>query len=183
MRAGRWVTVNPDMGMPAGKPKTIAVPLQWLSPGRKLRIVTSLCVYWDEAFLRCGSRASGRPKSFPAYSADLHFRGFSESRIDPDRKQPDTFVYGRVSPLSFWNPTPGLYTRYGGVSPLLADIDDRLVIMGSGDELRLRFDAAVLPPLLQVGPAISCSRWTAGPRTAIPIPHSPPRWSRCHSTA
>src|SRR5262249_5718407 len=48
--AGRWVTVNGDMGMPAGKPKTIAVPVQFLAESRKLRIVTSLCVYWDEIF-------------------------------------------------------------------------------------------------------------------------------------
>jgi hypothetical protein len=33
------------------------------------------------------------------------------------------------------------------VQSLLDVIDDRLVIMGSGDELRLRFDAAALPAL------------------------------------
>ena len=46
-----------------------------------------------------------------------------------------------------WNPTPGKYTRYGLVAPLLNSLDDRMVIMGSGDELRLTFDAASLPPL------------------------------------
>ncbi len=51
--------------------------------------------------------------------------------------------------MSQWNPTPGLYTRYGDVRGLLAQTDDRLVIMGSGDELRLSFDAASLPPLPQ----------------------------------
>ncbi len=29
--AGEWLTVNEDMGMPAGKPKTIAVPLHFIS--------------------------------------------------------------------------------------------------------------------------------------------------------
>ena len=29
--AGDWKTVNADMGMPAGKPKTIAVPVEFLS--------------------------------------------------------------------------------------------------------------------------------------------------------
>jgi hypothetical protein len=33
------------------------------------------------------------------------------------------------------------------VRPLLAGVDDLLVIMGSGDEVRLSFDAAALPPL------------------------------------
>jgi hypothetical protein len=46
-----------------------------------------------------------------------------------------------------WNQTPGLYTRYGDVAELLRRIDDRLVIMGSGDELRLLFDSGALPPL------------------------------------
>jgi tetratricopeptide (TPR) repeat protein len=145
---GRWITVDEDMGMPAGKPKTIAVPLRFLSAGRKLRIVTSLCVYWDEIFL---SEGTGEPETrlreIELLSADLHFRGFSETRIHPERKQPDTFLYDRVSPRSFWNPTTGLYTRYGDVKPLLAEVDDRLVIMGSGDELRLQFAAGVLPPL------------------------------------
>jgi len=144
---GQWVTVNQDMGMPAGKPKTIAVPLHFLSGSRKLRIVTDLCVYWDEIFLSEGQPAfDGKTAPREPLTADLHFRGFSESKIDPERKQPDTFFYGRVSPVSFWNPTPGMYTRYGYVRELITDVDDRFVIMGSGDELRLEFDASAPPP-------------------------------------
>ena len=30
---------------------------------------------------------------------------------------------------------------------MLNEVDDRLVIMGSGDELRLKFDARILPPV------------------------------------
>ena len=149
--SGRWITVNgEDMGMPAGKPKTIAVPLHFLSSSRKLRIVTSLCVYWDEIFLsETAGPAEARQQQLPMLSADLHFRGFSESLIDPLRKQPDTFLYNHIETTSFWNPTPGFYTRYGDVGELTENIDDRLVIMGSGDELRLLFDAsqlATLPP-------------------------------------
>ena len=46
-----------------------------------------------------------------------------------------------------WNPTPGLYTRYGDVHALISHVDDRLVIMGAGDELKLKFDARSLPPI------------------------------------
>ena len=145
--AGQWVTVNEDMGMPAGKPKTIAVALRFPSASRKVRIVTSLCVYWDEIFLgEDPAPPRARRQDVPLVSARLHFRGFSETRIHPERKQPDTFFYDNVSPNSFWNPTPGLYTRYGDVQPLIGKIDDRLVIMGSGDEMLLRFDASALPP-------------------------------------
>jgi hypothetical protein len=146
--SGKWVTVNQDMGMPAGKPKTIAVPLHFISQSRKLRIVTSLCVYWDEIFLsETAAPAEARQQQLPLASADLHFRGFSQSVINPERKQPDTFLYKNVETTSFWNPTPGIYTRYGDVRELLTDVDDRLTIMGSGDELSLLFDASNLPPL------------------------------------
>ena len=40
-----------------------------------------------------------------------------------------------------------MYTRYGDVTELLSGIDDRMVIMGSGDEVQLEFDAKSLPPL------------------------------------
>src|SRR5437763_17217558 len=93
--AGQWRTVNADMGMPAGKPKTIAVPLDFISASRKLRIVTNLCVYWDEIFL---SEDAGEPtvmqRGMLLESADLHFRGFSESRIDSARKRAHTYSYG-----------------------------------------------------------------------------------------
>ncbi|HTA41277.1 MAG TPA: FG-GAP-like repeat-containing protein [Bryobacteraceae bacterium] len=146
--AGAWKTINPDMGMPAGKPKTIALPVEFLSQNRKIRIVTNLCVYWDEVFLSENTADSGlTPIPLPLDSADLHFRGFSASRIDPNRKQPDTFFYASVSPVSFWNPTPGLYTRYGRVESLLRNVDDMLVIMGSGDEVRLEFNSASLTPV------------------------------------
>jgi tetratricopeptide (TPR) repeat protein len=143
---GVWKTVNQDMGMPSGKPKTIVVPVEFLSASRKIRIVTNLCVYWDEIFLSEGaSEAQVKPTLVLLESADLHFRGFSETRIHPQRKQPDTFFYDHVSAASFWNPTPGLYTRYGQVSSLLHDVDDQLVIMGSGDEVTLQFPLAAHP--------------------------------------
>ncbi|MGH9657503.1 MAG: FG-GAP-like repeat-containing protein, partial [Bryobacteraceae bacterium] len=146
--AGQWRTVIEDMGLPAGKPKTIAVDLtgKFLSASRQVRIVTNLCVYWDEIFF---SEDTGPPPAslapIRAASAELQFRGFSRPVIHPARTQPETFDYSRRSPASMWNPTPGLYTRYGGVLPLLEAADDRLLIMGSGDELRLRFPAPPPP--------------------------------------
>jgi len=112
-----------------------------------VRIVTSLCVYWDEIFLSEGpSQAQVEPREVPLVSANLHFRGFSRTEIHPERKQPDTFFYDDVSSNSFWNPTAGLYTRYGEVRELLGDVDDRLVILGSGDEIRLQFSPLPPPP-------------------------------------
>jgi hypothetical protein len=138
------------MGMPAGKPKSIAVDLtgKFLSASREVRIVTNLCVYWDEIFL---SEETGQPTvkitGLPQASARLRFRGFSPSRIDPQRKQPEAFSYAEAMPVSLWNPTPGHYTRYGDVRELTGAVDDKLVVMGSGDELQLHFEAKSLSPL------------------------------------
>ncbi len=148
--AGEWRTVIEDMGLPAGKPKTIVVDLtgKFLAGSREVRIVTSLCIYWDEIFLAADA---GPPPvevaEVPAARAELRFRGFSRPVIHAERKQPESFDYQTWMPVSMWNPTPGLYTRYGDVRELLAAVDDRMAVMGSGDELRLRFDARALPPL------------------------------------
>jgi tetratricopeptide (TPR) repeat protein len=147
---GRWKTVIEDMGMPAGKTKTIAVDLtgKFLSSSREMRIVTNMCVYWDEIFL---SEDSSAPvavlQSVPATAADLHFRGFSKPVIEADRSQPESFLFGVSTPFTSWNPTPGMYTRYGDVRELLKTPDDMFVVMGSGDEIRLLFDAHALPAL------------------------------------
>ncbi|MDQ6698662.1 MAG: FG-GAP-like repeat-containing protein [Acidobacteriota bacterium] len=149
--AGQWRTVIEDMGIPAGKPKTIVVDLtgKFLSASREVRLVTNLCVYWDEIFLSENTRAPEvRLTALDPDSADLHFRGFSKPIVHPERRQPEAFDYARISDISMWNPTPGRYTRYGDVRPLISALDDRLVIMGSGDELRLQWNAGKLPVLV-----------------------------------
>jgi tetratricopeptide (TPR) repeat protein len=148
--AGKWKTVIEDMGMPSGKPKAMAVDLtgKFLSPSREVRIVTNLCVYWDEIYLFENSAPpAARLTEIPMAAADLHFRGFSRATIDPERKQPESFDYQATSSTSMWNPTPGNYTRYGEVQDLLRDLDDRMVILGSGDEIRMLFPSAGLPAL------------------------------------
>jgi len=146
--AGSWRTVVKDMGIPAGMPKTIVVDLsgKFLSTARAVRIVTNLCVYWDEIFLSEDTAPPPvRLTELEAGRADLRFHGFSRQIAHPERKQPERFLYAVVSPVAPWNPTPGLYTRYGEVAELLREPDDRYVIMASGDELRLRFRADALP--------------------------------------
>ncbi|HYP12298.1 MAG TPA: hypothetical protein VEQ63_00115, partial [Bryobacteraceae bacterium] len=136
------VTVIEDMGMPAGKPKTIVVDLsgKFLSASREVRIVTNLCVYWDEIFLSENTEAPQvNMRVAPLHSADLQFRGFSPVTVHPERKQPEFFSYASPRPASMWNPTPGMYTRYGDVRTLALDVDDKMIVMGSGDEIRLRF--------------------------------------------
>ncbi len=182
-----WQTVIKDMGIPAGKPKTIAVDMAglFLTDSREIRIVTNLCVYWDEIFLiENNDSPSTTLTEIKAGFADLRFRGFSKPTIDPQRKQPESFSYAQPLPSHAWNwdPTPGTYTRYGDVLPLINDDkpDDRLLIMGSGDELRLQFPTRNLPPLpagwrrdfllLVVGWAKDGDFNTAHSQTVEPLP-------------
>jgi len=146
--SGHWKTVVEDMGIPSGKPKTIAVDLtgKFLSNSREVRVVTNLCVYWDEIFLIDDARApQAKLTALSANAAELHFRGFSRAVIDPARRQPERFIYSDVRSTSNWNPTAGMYTRYGDVTPLLQGPDDRMVVMGSGDEVTIEYPAASLP--------------------------------------
>jgi len=181
--AGNWKTVVEDMGIPSGKPKTMAVDLsgKFLTASREVRIVTNLCVYWDEVFLvEDDAPPPVHLTAAPMLSADLHFRGFSKPTIDPQRKQPERFDYQTVMPASSWNPTAGMYTRYGAVDGLLKEADDRMVLMGSGDEVRLQFSARELPPLpggwkrdyllLVDGWAKDADANTAFSQTVLPLP-------------
>ena len=149
-QAGNWKTVVEDMGIPAGKPRSIVVDLsgKFLSGSREIRIVTNLCVYWDEIYLSEDSAPPAvRLTPIDAQSAELRLRGFSRAAVDFRREQPERFDYARWTPWANWNQTPGLYTRYGDVRELVREIDDRFVIMGAGDELRLLFPGKGLPPL------------------------------------
>lgn len=181
--AGNWKTVVQDMGTPSGRQKTMAVDLtgKFLSSSREVRIVTNLCLYWDEIYL---VEDSGPPPvkltTLPIQSADLHFRGFSRAVVPANRKESETFDYNAVSATTMWNSTPGNYTRYGDVKTLLEDVDDRMAIIGSGDEIQMRFSPSALPPLapgwkrdfilLVDGWAKDADANTAFSQTVLPLP-------------
>jgi len=55
--------------------------------------------------------------------------------------------YDRVATTNqFWRDLVGYYTRFGDIRELLAEVDDRIVIMNAGDEIALRFKAPAPPP-------------------------------------
>ncbi len=148
--SGEWVTAVADAGVPGGTLRTIAIDLGGKFPGtsRRVRLVTNMCVYWDAVYIGLGtSELETRLTRLAPGRAQLRFRGFSRNYVAEGRGQPERFDYQQVSATSNWNPTPGLYTRFGDVRKLLDREDDRYVIMGAGDEIELRFPAAGLPAL------------------------------------
>jgi Tfp pilus assembly protein PilF len=145
--AGRWQTVVPEVGVPVGRPQTVVVDLsdRFLSASRRVRIVTSMRIYWDAARVAVRDDTVGPvlTRLAPA-EATLRWRGFSAIA---SREEPLTFDYDRVTPDSPWKQMPGRYTREGDVRELVRDVDDRFVVSRPGDELALAFDEASLPPL------------------------------------
>jgi Tfp pilus assembly protein PilF len=146
---GSWVTAQSNLGFPAGRKKTVLFNLtDVFRPGtpRRVRIRTNLEIYWD-----CIEWAQGMPDAplkttrlEPNY-ADLHYRGYS-SISRPDSGAPEVPDYNNlVSTKQRWRDLIGYYTRYGDVRELLAEIDDRYVIVNSGDEMSLRFQEQPAP--------------------------------------
>jgi len=146
---GEWTTVVRDMGLPSGTNRTMRVDLTGKFPTRDhhVRIVTSLCVYWDQIFFSIGDAPVKGSAELPLVSADLHYRGFSKPVTDPHNVRPDYFEYSSLLADAPWNPRMGNYTRYGPVEKLLDAADDLQVVMSSGDEITVRFSGRGLPQL------------------------------------
>jgi tetratricopeptide (TPR) repeat protein len=146
---GVWQTIIADMGIPVGRPQTVAVDLtgKFLSPSREVRIVTNMRIYWDQILVdTSGGNFPAQLTRLNPMLADLHWRGFS-AEITPDGRQPYLYDYEKVSALSPWKTFAGRYTREGDVRELVSKTDDIFVISMPGDELVLSFDATRLPKL------------------------------------
>jgi tetratricopeptide (TPR) repeat protein len=150
-QAGRWTVVEPDLGFPAGKNKTILIDLSRVT-GKgvtrvpRLRLRTNLEVYWD--WLAVAERvdeSSIETVRLQPDRADLGYRGFSETD-HANRFAPEVPIYDRIANVTGrWRDLVGYYTRFGDVRELLDRVDDRYVIMNAGDELRLQFPAPPPP--------------------------------------
>jgi tetratricopeptide (TPR) repeat protein len=147
---GNWVARSPDLGFPAGKLKTVVLPLDGLWPeggARKLRLRATAMVYWDQLAVAEVLEQDGtlRIQRLPPQQADLRYRGISRiERADAD--SPEIPSYSELETTrQKWNDLVGFYTRFGDVRELLGSVDDRMVILNAGDEVRLQF-AAPAPP-------------------------------------
>jgi hypothetical protein len=138
-----------DVGLPAGKNKTVVVDLSGKlnAADPRVRITTTMEIYWDHIFYTSGpQKVPLRAHTLAPVWTDLHYRGFS-AVVQADRTQPHWFDYDRVDRAPHWRDQGGFFTRGGGVTPLLRAIDDEYVIMNAGDELLIQFDGRRLPPL------------------------------------
>ena len=150
MTTERWETIEPHAGYPAGLPRLMTIDLtgKLSGPHCVIRIKTNMECYYDQAFVAVrdrGAEASLRVATLPVARAGLGHRGYTRE-ISPDGGQPLIYDYDYVDPAPLAG-FPGKLTRHGDVAGLLADDDDQLCLVGPGDEVRLEFAAANLPPL------------------------------------
>jgi hypothetical protein len=128
------------VGIPVGRPQTVLVEMagRWRGDRRRVRLVTNMRIYWDEARVARVARVSLATRRLPLLRADLAERGFS-AEVSPDGKEPFGYDYTRVGARAPWKVFPGRYTRPGDVRELLDGTDDAFVLSRPGDEVALAF--------------------------------------------
>lgn len=148
---GGWVTAQDNLGFPAGRKKTILFNLtNVFRPGtpRRVRLRTNLEIYWDAIHWSQGAPETPlKEVTLDPTVADLHYRGYSVMHMPVGAGAPEVPDYNVIEGTKQrWRDLIGYYTRYGDVRELLKTIDDRYVIVNSGDELSLRFTEQPPPP-------------------------------------
>lgn len=145
---GRWRPLDVTIGLPVGRPQTIAVDLTGqLRPGEHVvRLATNMRIYWDQ--IAVGEATAARPltDTLDASTAVLRERGFS-AEVRSDRRRPTLYDYDQVTLTSPWKAMAGHFTRPGDVRALVTATDDQFVIARPGDEVALQFPATSLAPL------------------------------------
>jgi hypothetical protein len=146
---GKWVRVVEDMGFPAGLERTMIADLTGKLPGgtRRIRIVNNLKIYWDAIRIDQTPEVQDvRVAQVPLAKAALDYLGYPrEIRLKP--ASDTVYSYSQRSMTGPYAHAAGNYTRYGDVYDLLRASDDRFVVFGSGEGLKLDFDPKPLPAL------------------------------------
>jgi Flp pilus assembly protein TadD len=146
---GKWVRVVEDMGFPAGLERTMVADLTGKLPKgtRRIRIVNNLKIYWDAIRIdQTPDAADVRVAHVPLAKAALDFVGYPrEIRLKP--ASDTAYLYSQRSMTGPYARAAGNYTRYGDVFDLVNGSDDRFVVFGSGEGLKLDFDPRRLPAL------------------------------------
>ena len=180
---GGWTTARSNLGFPAGRKKTVLFDLKdiWQpNTPRRVRIRTNLEIYWDHIEWAQGlPDAPVKMVTLTPSTVDLHYRGYSVIS-KPDAGAPEIPDYNRLfSTKQSWRDLEGYYTRFGEVSELLKAVDDRYVIVASGDEMSFRFPEQPAPPAGYLRDFIIMGDgWikdgdynSTFSRTVLPLPH------------
>ncbi len=146
--SGQWRSLG-ESGFPAGTPRMMLVDVtgKLTGPRCRLRLRTNMHVCWDQAFVAADCRPTGElhTRCLEVQQATLA-AGRIPAEYSPDGRLPKLYDYHRGVDVPLVGQS-GRLTRFGDVTELLHQRDDRFVIFAPGDDLTVRFDAASLPPL------------------------------------
>lgn len=181
--SGGWQVLHENYGIPAGKQKSVLMDLTGVFPDesdRRLRLHTTSEIYWDA--IRKAARmpdAQMTLRELPAERMELRYRGFSRWN-HADSLLPNLPDYAEITSTNQrWRDLEGYYTRFGDVTELLAETDDRYVIMNAGDELVLEYRSPGEPAagmkrsfiLVNVGWVKDGDFNTEAGMTVLPLPY------------
>lgn len=144
---GGWKVARPFIGFPSGKTKAMVVDISDIFSGDdyRFRLRSSMELYWDHAFFTVGeSDVETAVQPCELVAGDLHYRGFShrtygDNALFRNGRAPEGYDYDSITTDVRWPPIAGRFTKYGDARLLLFDHDDKMVVMGPGDELTVSF--------------------------------------------
>jgi len=147
--SGQWRSLG-EPGFPAGMSRRMLVDVtgQLTGPRCLLRLRTNMHICWDQVFVAQplpDGHGSVRTACLDVHQATLE-AGHIPAEYSPDGRLPKLYDYHHAADVPLVGQS-GYLTRFGEVTELLQQRDDRFVIFGPGDDLTVRFDAASLPPL------------------------------------
>ncbi len=141
----KWIRIE-SCGLPAGYSKTVVYPLKKaLETGNRIKITYTTEVYIDKIWVSESKNLDLKTFTLKPAEADLHYYGVSKYIAD-DNRLPGEYKYEERMNWEFVI-AKGNYTSYGNVIDLLEEIDNRFLIMKTGDEVTLVFDANSLPDI------------------------------------
>ena len=143
---GTWKTVIDDIGMPVGRPQTVAVDLSAAVPAAttEVRIRTSMRIYWDQILVDSSDgRAPTSVTRLEPVTATLRWRGFSAEHASRWAGALHLRLRSRLGDLAVEAPARPLHAR--GRRPATAPRHRRHVrrlAPGRRDRDRVRRDRA-----------------------------------------
>jgi hypothetical protein len=153
--SGSWHSLG-EIGFPAGMPRMMLVEVtgKLAGPRCRVRLRTNMHICWDQVFVAADCRLLSPelnvPGSVQVTGLEVHQAtlapGHVPAEYSPDGRLPKLYDYHRAAEVLLVGQS-GRMTRFGDVTELLHQRDDRFVIFGPGDDLTVYFDAALLPPL------------------------------------
>ena len=144
---GQWKRVSDDIGFPAGLARTMVSDWTGRLPAgtTRVRIGTNLKIYWDQILIDTTPQTHPVDvHEVPLAEALFAFRGYPR-KIEGSVPGDVSYIHEEVSPTGPYARASGYHTAYGNVLSLVQQMDDRFVILGSGDEVALEFDPSRLP--------------------------------------